>query len=155
MRTVQSVVVTIVLAAGLPACLSPSDARPGLRLSGETAEVPDDWSFSDSHREIALEVRAPYGLPHSVTIWCAAPAGALHVAARNPDEKHWPAWVDAHPDVRLRIDGKVYVVRLERLEDPSEIARVRAAYAAKYQLERPASPDEGPPMRYWRVRSRG
>jgi len=138
------------LLLALPGCIDPSDQRPGLRLSGEPAAVPSDWSFSEAHPEIALEVRAPWGLPHSVTIWCASLDGNLYVGARSPESKSWPGWADRRPDVRLRIEGKLYEVRLDPVEDEAGIARVRDAYAAKYQLGNPPAP-ESPPMRYWRV----
>ncbi len=141
------------LALGL-ACFSPDDQRPGLHLSGPVAEVPDDWAFADAHREIALQVSTPHWLPHSVTIWCVSDGGGLYVAARNPEEKRWPAWADRDPEVRLRIDGTVYEVRLEPLDDADAIARVRAAYARKYELPEVAE-GQAPPMRYWRVLSRG
>lgn len=143
----------LALAAG--ACFNPSERRPGMRLSGElAAELPGDWSFSDAEREIAIEVATPYWLPHSVTIWCAADAGTLYVGARNPDEKRWPGWVEQDPDTRLLIGETIYEVRLARVEDPQEIARIRRAYGAKYELPE-TPPGEGPPMRYWRVEPRG
>lgn len=139
-----------VLLLALPGCIDPSDRRPGLRLSGEAAEVPSDWSFSDAHPEIAIEVQAPWGLPHSVTIWCASQDGQLYVGARSPESKSWPGWADRRPDVRLRIERKLYDVRLEPVTDEAEIVRVRQAYAAKYQIQEPPGP-ESPPVRYWRV----
>ncbi len=134
-------------------CIGPSDQRPGLWLSGEEAAFPDDWSFSNAHREIALEIAAPYGLAHSVTIWCASVDGTLYVAARNPDEKRWPGWVASRPDVRLGVDGRLYEGRLVQIEEPEQIARIRGGYDTKYEM--PARPaGGGPPMRYWRVAPR-
>jgi Uncharacterized protein conserved in bacteria (DUF2255) len=145
----------ILLALAASACFNPSERRPGTRLSGEAvASLPSDWSFTNAQHEIAIEVRTPYWLPHSVTIWCASDAGALYVAARDPDDKRWPGWVADDPDVRLLIAGKIYEVKLARLDDPEQIARVRRAYAAKYQLP-DTPPGEGPPVRYWRVVPRG
>jgi hypothetical protein len=135
-------------------CIGPSDQRPGLWLSGESAAFPEDWSFSDTTREAALEVRAPYGLPHSVTIWCVALDGALYIAARDPDEKRWPGWVEDRPDVRLRVEGLIYEGRLVRQDDATAIARVRRRYAAKYDLPDPP-PENVPPMRYWKVAGPG
>jgi len=141
----------LVLLAG---CIDPADRRPGLRLSGEVVEeLPADWSFSDAHREVALEVSTPYLLPHSVTIWCAAADGALYIAARNPDEKRWPGWVADDPDVRLKVGERVFEGRLSVVEDPSRMARMQSAYAAKYDLPDPR-PQDGPPMRYWRLAPR-
>ena len=133
-------------------CVPPSGARPGLWLSGSASEPPDEWSFTDAQREIALEVSAPYLLAHSVTIWCVSLEGRLYLAARNPEEKRWPGWVERDPDVRLKIDGRLFEARLARLAAPEEIERVRAAYTAKYDL--PPRAPESPPMRYWRVEPR-
>jgi len=136
---------------GSAGCIGPQDQRPGLWLSGEPTPFPDDWRSSDAHREVALEVATPYLVPHSVTIWCAQVDGTLYLAARNPDEKRWPGWVARDPEVRLRVGDALYEARLVRVEGEGEIARVRAAQVAKYDL------DPGPaayPMRYWRVAPR-
>lgn len=135
------------------ACVAPDDRRPGLWLSGEAAAVPADWRFTDRHQEIDLEVATPYFLAHSVTIWCVSVDGELFIAARDPDEKNWPGWVEDEPEVRLGIGGKVYEAELARLNDAETIGVLRGAYAAKYDL--PSQPaGEGPPMRYWRIEAR-
>ena len=144
----------LLIAAALGSgCIAPDERRPGLWLSGEAAALPHDWSFTHAHKEIAVEVAAPYFLAHSVTIWCVEVDGALFIAARNPDEKNWPGWVAANPDVRLGIDGKLYEATLARLEDEPTIEALRGAYAEKYDLP-PQNPEDAPPMRYWRVQPR-
>ena len=135
------------------ACFSPSDQRPGLRLSGESVEIPTDWSFTNDHQLIAVEVQTPYFLSHSVTIWCAELDGVLYIGARNPESKRWPGWADADPDVRLKIGEQLYDVSLIPLDEPERIARLRRAYAAKYELPK-TPPGEGPPIRYWQVAPR-
>ena len=146
----------LVLSIGiaLVGCFGPEDRRPGLSLRGEVVSAPpSDWAFTDDHREIAVEVRTPYLLPHSVTIWCAQVDGELYLGARNPETKRWPGWADRDPDVRLGIGERVYEVRLIPLVDADRLGRLREAYAAKYDL--PAAPGaEDPPIRYWRVASR-
>ncbi len=132
------------------ACIAPEDQRPGLWLSGEETPAPSDWAFTDAHKEIALQVATPYFLAHSVTIWCVSVDGTLYIAARDPDTKRWPGWVEDKPEVRIGIDGKVYDAELARLDDAASIRDLRSAYRAKYDLP-PAVPGEGPPMRYWRV----
>lgn len=141
------------VAAAVSACFAPSDRRPGTALRGERVEtLPEDWSFSDAHGEIHVQVATPYWIPHSVTVWCASVDGDLYLGARDPESKRWPGWVDAHPEVRLEIDDTLYDVRLEPVDDEALLARVRAAYARKYQLDAPG-PD-APPVRYWVVRPR-
>jgi hypothetical protein len=134
-------------------CIAPDERRPGLWLPGEAAAPPSDWSFTDAHKEIALEVATPYLLAHSVTIWCVAVDGELFIGARDPDDKNWPGWVGSKPDVRLGIDAKIYEGALAELEDAETIRMLQNAYAAKYELP-PRTSGEGPPMRYWRVDSR-
>jgi hypothetical protein len=144
--------VLLAIALILGAC-DPQDRRPGLWLTGEVADVaPGDWSFSDEHGEIALEVATPYLIPHSVTIWCAQVDGTLYVAAAAPEEKNWPGWVADDPDVRLKIGDTVYDATLAELEDAAEIQAVRGAYAGKYEV---ANLGSGASLRYWRVGPRG
>ena len=102
----RSLVISVVLGISWVACFDPEDQRPGLWLSGEASDFPRDWSFSNAHREIALEVETPYFIAHSVTIWCVALNDALYIGARNPDEKNWPGWVESDPGVRLQIAPK-------------------------------------------------
>lgn len=127
---------TLVLAMAalllLSAC-EPQDRRPGLWLRGTVQPYPDDWSFTDEHMEIALQVAAPYFLPHSVTIICGAYDGDLYVAAYAPKTKNWPAWVGNDPNVVLKIGENLYQARLSRVNDPLAIANVLGAYATKYR----------------------
>ncbi len=144
---------TALLAAWIGGCIDPQDRRPGLWLRGDVAAtLPEDWSFTDAHQEVAVEVRTPYFIPHSVTIWCASLDGRLVVGARAPETKRWPAWVDRDPNVRLGIGGDIYEVQLARLEDSAQLDRVRKVYASKYHLEPP--PEDAPPVRYWLVEPR-
>ena len=144
----------ITVAACLAGCIDPKDQRPGLELHGEVVQqIPSDWSFTNANREIEIQVATPYWIPHSVTIWCAAVGGELYVGARNPDSKRWPGWVERDPNVQLRIGDRIYAVRLSQIDAADEIAQVRRAYVAKYDLPDPP-PEGGPPMRYWSVEPR-
>jgi hypothetical protein len=138
----------------LTSCIDPADRRPGLRLSGEVVEEGGgDWSFTQDHREIAIETRTPWLIPHSVTIICAAKDGRFFVGARDPDRKRWVSNVDRDPDVRLKIGGRIYEQRLVALEDAEDLETAYAAYLAKYGWpETPA--DDRPPLRYFEVVAR-
>ena len=142
----------LVLVVPLAAC-QPEDRTPGLWLRGEVVEAfPSDWSFSNAHGEIAIEVATPYLVPHSVTIWCAEVDGTLYVAAARAAEKNWPGWVDDDPDVVLKIGEQVYRVRLEGVANEQALVGVSRAYAVKYKLgdDSPLQPG----TRYWRVAPR-
>ncbi len=133
------------------ACVEPADRRPGTWLSGEIAtEAVGDWSFTDAHREILIETRTLYWIPHSVTIVCAATDGKLYVGARNPDGKRWVANVDRDPEVRLKIGDRVYELRLVPVESADVREAVFSAYSAKYGWSASA-PEERPPFRSWEV----
>ena len=147
------ILVAIGLALGLSAC-EPSDRTPGLWLSGEVSDFPDDWSFTQDHQEIFVEVNTPYLISHSVTIWCAALDGVLYIGARDPDTKNWPSWVDSSPDIRLKIGDKLYDVRATPLDGEDTITALRQVYAQKYEL--PPAYLSGPTStRYWRIEKRG
>lgn len=147
--------VIVSLAAFVLAACNPADRRPGLWLTGEVADVPGDWSFTDAHKEIAVEVSTPYLIAHSVTIWCASLDGELYVGARAPETKNWPGWVDDDPNVRLGIDGKIYQVKLEPIDDDAALlGRLLPVYAQKYQLPTGPAPADGPRSRYWHVVAR-
>ncbi len=122
------------------------------RLTGEVAAAPSDWSFTNDHKLIAIEVQTPYLVPHSVTIWCAEVDGQLYIGAREPETKRWPGWADRNPNVRLGIGSQTFGVRLVPLEDWERIGRIQSAYATKYDL--PPRPPDPPPIRYWTVEAR-
>ncbi len=130
----------------LGAC-EPRDQRPGLWLRGEAAAYPDDWSFTNEHLEIAIQVAAPYFLPHSVTIICGTHEGDLYVAANRWETKNWAAWVADDPNVVLKIGESLYEARLTLVEDPMAIANALGAYAAKYR----SSGSIPTSVRFWRV----
>jgi len=148
--------IAIVITISLFGCFGPSDTRPGMRLPGELAPTPSDWSFTNDYPEIAIEVRTPYFLPHSVTIVCTELEGNLFIGARDPETKHWPGWVDDDPEVRLGIGDRVYEVRLVPLSDPALLARLRAASDAKYgtTYRQHSTPERRPPIRRWQVQPR-
>jgi len=154
MSRILRLAAVLTVASALAGCFDPSDRRPGTRLSGDVVAPPSDWSFTDAHQEIAVEVKGFLGLPHSVTIWCASVDGALYLGARAPETKRWPGWVDRDPDVRLGIDTKLYEVRLVAVEEAATLERLRAAYARKYALPAPSDAEPGPPVRYWKVEPR-
>lgn len=146
----NSILTLLLLSLLLTAC-EPSDSRPGLWLSGEVEAFPLDWSFADDFKLIAVQVATPYGLPHSVTIWCVQVDGTLYIAARAPESKRWPGWVGDDPDIKLKFGDRLFEGHLQRLNDADEISPVSGAYAVKYQLTSDLTSTEGPGSWFWRV----
>ncbi len=143
-------IITIITAFLLLSACEPKDERPGLWLRGELQPFPDDWSFTAEHPEIALQVAAPYFLPHSITILCAEHEGDLYVAAYRPKTKNWPAWVTENPNVVLKIGENLYEAHLARVNDPTAIIDALSAYGAKYR----SSGSIPTSVWFWRVEPR-
>lgn len=135
----------------LAAC-NPSDRQPGLWLSGTSTGYPDNWAFTDDHREIAVEVATPYLIAHSVTVWCAQVDGTLYIGARSPEQKNWPGWVDTDPNVRLLVADSIYEAALADVSAAEEIADLEQAYVDKYAIA--SMQQQGATIRYWRVTPR-
>jgi hypothetical protein len=131
----------MLLAFGL-AC-EPDGHRPGLWLRGEAIHTSiDDWSFSNSFREIAVETRTWYLLPHSVTTACAARDGHLYVPsvygnnAKFPEARFWNRNIARDPRVRVKVGDRVYDRNAVLVTDPEEQAAAFAAFAEKYPFWR-------------------
>jgi hypothetical protein len=149
MRTSMASTALIVLA--LAAWVS-GEAAPGSWLRDQVEErFPLDWSFTRAHAEVVLEVATPFRLRHRVAIRCAEVGGRLYVGTRNWESRHWPAWVDGDPRVRLRVAQRIYHARLEPVTDPELSAVLADAYAAKYRRSEAASSGS---QRYWQVKPR-
>ncbi len=116
----------------------PKDRRPGLWLSGDVETAPvSDWSFVDTHREIFVETRTWYGIPHSVTTVVVAHNGTLYVPSvyleggEYPDARFWNRNVARDPRVRLKIGDRLFERRAVLVEDAAEWNGVLAAFAQK------------------------
>ena len=149
----NSIFIVLLFSLLLTAC-EPSDSRPGLWLSGEVEAFPSDWTFADDFKLIAVQVATPYGLPHSVTIWCVQVDGSLYIGARAPQSKRWPGWVENDPDIKLKFGDRLFEGRLQRLNDADEISPVTDAYVVKYELTTDATSEERPANWYWQVVAR-
>ncbi len=103
----------------------------GKQLSGEEAPAwSGDWSFSDAHDLVALEVRPDD--PHSVTTICFLHEGALYVPSMGGSEKAWPQMVLADPRVRIKVGDTIYPARAIRVTDETQHQALLASAAKKY-----------------------
>lgn len=158
-------IAALVGVAHLAGALEPSERRPGLWLRGELVREPvSDWTFSDADELVELETRAPWLLPHSVTVVCASLGGALYVPSvyfdggSFPESRRWNRNVVHDPNVRIRIAGKLYERRAVLVTSETERSVAFAAFAAKYPAWaewHAAPPDKRPTFAFVRLEERG
>lgn len=149
MPRVTALLLALATAAAL-AC-GPLGPFSGGRLSGEPgpAEVAD-WSFVAEEELLQLETRPED--PHSVNTWFVGLGPDLYVPTsmilgpKVPSERSWVAHVQQDPDVRLRIDGRLYERTAVRVQERGEYERARDALERKYELD-PAERD--PERQIW------
>ena len=107
---------------------------PGGRLDGPDTDCAGvDWGRFAAVREVELEVWP--ARPRSLTTWSVVDGGELFVPGDFLTPwKRWPDQVLEDDRVRLRIGGRIFACRAERIADGARIDRLRAATAAKYDL---------------------
>ena len=117
----------------------PSDMRPGLWLTGELVTEPvTDWDFTNQYEEIFVQTNAWYGIPHSVTVYCAQYNGdfylfsAYYGGGNFPDMRGWNQNVMRDPRVRLKIGNRLFDQTLRYVDDESIRTQVHQAFADKY-----------------------
>lgn len=158
--------VVAVVGGGYWAAACPCDGVPGFVLRGEEQVEPvQDWRFANDVALCQIQITAGW-LPHSVNLNCmATPAGDLFLSCSAGQRKYWCQRVGADHPGRLRLNGTVYPVVLNRVTDPATLDAAWAARIQKLQDPRvqamqppgPApSPDAKRPETWWtfRVRSR-
>jgi hypothetical protein len=128
----------------------------GGRLSGDVhTGAVSDWTFLESEETCQLETSPDD--PHSVNTWCIGWNGSLYVptsmirGALHPSERAWVLNVQSDPEVRVRIDGTVYELVAEEVNDDAVYASVLAALEEKYSAD-PA--DREPEREIWLFRMR-
>ena len=119
----------LILAAAIAGCGGPFVLLPGGALEGQTADVPVDWSFTDTVDTVQLETRAPD--PYSVNIWVIALGDHLYVHA-GTNRSAWVENLEADPNVRLRVGESIYELAASRVEGQEEFDRFSDAYEKKY-----------------------
>ena len=109
----------------LVGCGGPFLVFPGGKLSGESRPAPDDWSFAGDYGMTELETRPAD--PYSVNIAYTVVDGVLYINAGDT-ETQWVKNMDADPRIRMRIDGVLYDLVVERVNDEAEIATFGKAW---------------------------
>ena len=112
----------------------PCDGTPGFVLRGKMQDqLVTDWSFANDVNLCQIQISVGWR-PHSVNLNCFATAsGDLYLSCSAGAQKYWCPKVGEDEPARLRLDGKVYPVVLNRVLDPATLEAAWAARIAKLQ----------------------
>jgi len=114
-------------------CNGPVVLLPGGKLNGETRPVPADWAFAGDYGTAQLETRPED--PYSVNIAYTIVDGSPFINAGDT-ETQWVKNIAADPRVRFRLDGALYDMRVERVENSAEIAEFGKAWMSQSMFRR-------------------
>ena len=109
----------------LTACTDPLISIPGGRLSGEAASVPAKWTSVPDVVQVEFRPDDPY----SINIWAVVTDGALYIATQDA---RWVPMIEANPEVRFRVDEKVYEMKAVRVTDETRAQTIGKTYEQKY-----------------------
>lgn len=129
-----AVLVAAVAGGGYWAVSCPCGGVPGFILRGEEHREPvKDWRFANDVPLCQMQITAGW-LPHSVNLNCmATPDGNLFLSCSVGTQKYWCQRVGANHPGRLRLNGTVYPVVLNRVTDPTTLDAVWTARVKKLQ----------------------
>ena len=103
--------------------------------SGELAPVPATWSFLTDRSTLEFQTMDP---PQSRTVWLAVHDGRLFLVSGYMNTgygaiwKQWPHYLENDDRIILRIDGKLYEQRLQRIMSGAEVIPVLSEFSRKY-----------------------
>jgi hypothetical protein len=125
-----AVIVALGLIVWVGVC--PCERTPGSYLVGPEVQAPvDDWSFVNSDVGLCqIEVRRGL-LPHSINLNCMASEGELFLSCARCEGKAWSTAALANPNARVRMNGVVYPVTVQRVVDTITLDRAWRAREGK------------------------
>ncbi|MEQ8407521.1 MAG: hypothetical protein RKH07_04520 [Gammaproteobacteria bacterium] len=103
--------------------------------SGEITESPDNWNFIRDREEIEIQT---YNPETSRTVWVPVIDGQLYIVSGYMNSsvgrlwKQWPSYIEEDNRILIRVDGKIYEQRLERITGGPIAAEVMSEVARKY-----------------------
>ena len=129
--------------AGLVACLlgtgcAPFLVFPGGELRGTLdSSVVDDWGLTDELEFVQIETRPDR--PYSVQVYGVGSGHAFYIASQgwrgalgSTNRARWIAHLAEDPRIRLRVGETLHPLQAVRVEDDSELERVRQLFLQKY-----------------------
>lgn len=103
--------------------------------SGELSPPPEDWQFVKGRDVIEFQTLDP---ETSRTVWLGVLDGRLFIVSGYMNTgyghlwKQWPHYLEEDDRIIVRVDGKLYEQRLERLMAFDRLAELMSIYAEKY-----------------------
>ena len=113
----------------------PCNNIPGFVLLGdEQKESVTDWSFANDVPLCQIQISTGMG-PHSINLNCMATTdGRLFLSCSVATRKYWCQQVRKDQPARLRLNGVVYPVVLNRVLDQATLDRIWVARQKKLQV---------------------
>ena len=129
-----AVALVVLAGGGYWALTCPCEGTPGFVLRGDLNEEPvTDWGLANDVSLCQIQISIGWR-PHSVNLNCmATPEGDLFLSCSFGAGKYWCPRVETNHAGRLRLDGVVYPVVLNRVTDPSVLEAAWAARVLKLQ----------------------
>ncbi len=125
---------------------------PGKRITGEeVTERIEDWSFMEPSTRVILEVRPSD--PYSLYIRAYQHKRVLYLNSISP-ENRWTQFLLEDPNLRLKVESKIYKVRATRVEDPALVNEIQIASEQLSPRLGERTPEERAQNWYFRVDSR-
>ena len=120
----------------------PCERTPGFLLIGEAQSGKiEDWGLANSVPLCQIQVLAGFG-PHSINLNCmATEKGELFLSCSECDGKYWSKHVGSPERGKLRLEGKVYSVLIERELDSTRLDAAWLARLNKLNAQRGISID--------------
>lgn len=112
--------------------------------TGTPTPAPSDWSFLTDRDTIEFQTLDP---ARSRTVWLAVHNGKLFIVSGYMTTsygaiwKQWPHYLENDDRIVLRIDGKLYEQRLQRVMDGPDVLPVLREFNRKYGATEPTSID--------------
>lgn len=110
--------------------------------TGELTPLPADWSFLKERGTLEFQTLDP---ARSRTVWLAVNEGRLFVVSGYMTTnygaiwKQWPHYLDNDDRIILRIDGRLYEARLQRIMSGPDVLPVLSEFNRKYGGGLPSS----------------
>ncbi|MEX2470244.1 MAG: hypothetical protein WD396_10850 [Pseudohongiellaceae bacterium] len=112
--------------------------------SGEFAPTPADWSFLRERDTLEFQSLEP---PRSRTVWLGVHEGRLFIVSGYMNStmgkvwKQWPHRLEEDDRIILRVDGRLYEQRLERIMSGPEVVPVLLEFNRKYGVGEVTTPE--------------